>query len=206
MVQETTRGVRVAKWTAILGFLALLTCTYYLRWQLMELNRVRTSADHARAGHQARRLIEDFPDQQRRHEVELRNYELQKQHYELMLALYRSDAKAYAERMKEPNAPPQIPQHLQPPRPPEEVRELAEIQGRFLSRRHEYFASAAALAWVAWLAALAMAGGLLYLVLFEPSGRFVYLALLAMGFVFLIGPAFHSLLSVIAGFLEPPGL
>src|SRR5688500_3778477 len=153
---DQTRGVRFAKVLAIVGFLALVTCTYFLRWQLMELNRVRTSADHARAEHQAKRLVESHPQQQRRHEVELKNYELQKQHYEQMLELYRADPVAYAARAKEPHAPPEVPFQPQPPRPPEEVRELAEIQSRFLSKRHDYFASAAVLVWVAWAAALAM--------------------------------------------------
>jgi len=35
---------------------------------------------------------------------------------------------------------------------------------------------------------------------------FLYFALLVMSFVFMIGPSFHSIISAIVGFLEPPGV
>ncbi len=61
--------------------------------------------------------------------------------------------------------------------------------------------------WVAWIAATALVGGLLYLIMFDPAGgRIIYFALLVMSFVFMIGPAFHSIISAIVGFLEPPGV
>ena len=59
--------------------------------------------------------------------------------------------------------------------------------------------------YVAWAAALALTGGLLYLLLFDRAGpRLIYLAVLLLSFVFLIGPSFHSILTTIIGFLEAP--
>jgi hypothetical protein len=61
--------------------------------------------------------------------------------------------------------------------------------------------------WIACAAALALAGGLLYLLLFDVNGnRWFYVIALSISFVFLIGPAFHSILTSIIGFLAPPSV
>ncbi len=60
---------------------------------------------------------------------------------------------------------------------------------------------------VAGLSSTATVGGLVSLLLFDRRGsRWVYLALLSVSFVFLIGPAFHSLLTGMIGFLDAPSI
>jgi hypothetical protein len=61
------------------------------------------------------------------------------------------------------------------------------------------------LTWVACIGALALVGGLLYLLMFDVDGRrLYYVIVLLISFVFLIGPSFHTILSTIVGFLEMP--
>ena len=52
-----------------------------------------------------------------------------------------------------------------------------------------------------------LVGGLLYLLMFDTTGqRWHYLVALTISFVFLIGPAFHSFITLIIGFLQEPGI
>jgi hypothetical protein len=199
------RGVGIAKLSALLGFLALLSTSYYLRAEVLELNRIRFSADEARAGYELKRLQETYPERVERHQVELKNYELQKEHYEKLSELYRKDLVKYLETAKNQPQPPQVPTRPQPPEPPEVQEKLSRINLEFRARKAHYFVMTGRLNWVAWVAALALAGGLLYLLLFDRAGpRLVYLAVLLLSFVFLIGPSFHSILTAIIGYLEAP--
>ena len=50
-----------------------------------------------------------------------------------------------------------------------------------------------------------LVGGLVYLLMFDANGqRWHYLVALTISFVFLIGPAFDSIITGIIGFLEEP--
>lgn len=199
------RSVGIAKLSALLGFLVLLSTSYYLRTEVLELNRIRFSADEARAEYELKRLQETYPERTERHQVELKNYELQMEHYEKLSELYRKDLVKYLETVKDQPQPPQVPIRPQPPEPPEVQEKLSRINLEFRTRKALYFVTTSRLNGVAWVAALGLTGGLLYLLLFDRAGpRLIYLAVLLLSFVFLIGPSFHSILTTIIGFLEAP--
>ena len=201
------RDIAVAKVSTLLGFLVLLSSSYYLRTEVLALNRIRFSADEARADYELKRLQETYPERAERHQVELKNHALQLEHYEKLSELYRKDLVKYLEMTKDQPQPqpPQVPVRPQPPEPPEVREELSQINLAFRARRYHYFVTTGRLNYVAWAAALALTGGLLYLLLFDRAGpRLAYLAVLLLSFVFLIGPSFHSILSAVVGFLEAP--
>jgi len=202
-----TRGVRAAKGIAIVGFLVLLSSTYYLRTEVLTLNQIRFSSDEARANYEIEELKRNHPQELERYQVELKNYELRKKHYEEMLDLYQTDYNAYVKRIKDEYKPPQLPAKPVPPRPPEYRQKLLEINADFRARKYHYFEITSLLNWVAWVAAIGLVGGLLYLILFDAAGgRLIYFATLVLSFVFMIGPSFHSIISAIVGFLEPPSI
>jgi hypothetical protein len=202
-----TRSITFAKTIAVVGFLALLCTTYYLRHEVLVLSEIGFSADEARANYDVNQNRQDYPEALERHKVALKNYELQKEHYEEMLKLYQSDYNSYVKRLKDEYRPPQVPASPQPPRPPEYTQKLVEIDAAFRSQKHHYFEVTGSLNWIAMAAALALVGGLLYLIMFDTAnGRLMYVLTLVLSFVFLIGPAFHSILSAIVGFLKAPGL
>lgn len=203
------RGLVVARLSVLLGFLVLLSSSYYIRTEVLALNRIRFSADEARADYERKRLQETYPERMERYEVELKNHALQMENYERLSKLYREDLVQYLELTRDQSQPqpqpPQIPIRPQPPEPPEVRETLSRINLEFRTRKAQYFATTSRLNWVAWAAALALTGGLLYLLLFDRAGpKLIYLAVLLLSFVFLIGPSFHSILSAIAGFLEAP--
>ena len=197
----------VAKIMAVVGFLALVVCTYYLRSEVLVMNHIRFSADAVRATHDLKELQESYPDRVRQHEVAMKNYQLQTQHYRTMLDLYENDYDEYVKRIKDEYHPPPLPNAPMKPDPPELAEQLFEINTDFRARKNQYFATISRLTWLACAAALMLSGGLLYLLMFDASGpRWHYLAALVLSFVFLIGPAFHSIITGIIGFLEEPGV
>ena len=184
-----SRCIGVAKVVAITSFLVLLSTTYYLRTEVLKLNEIRFSADEARAKYEMEELAKEHPRNIERYNVELKNYEL------------------YAKRLKDEYQPPQLPYQPLPPKPPEYTRKLSEINAQFRTQKHHYFEATSSLNWVAWIAAVGLVGGLLWLVMFDTAGsRLVYFMTLVLSFVFMIGPSFHSILSAIVGFLEAPSL
>lgn len=201
------RSLGVAKTLTLLGFLVLLSSTYYLRGEVLTLNKIRFSADVARAQHELERLKKEYPYEKDRYQVAMNNYQLQMKHYQEMMALYKADYDAYVQRIKDDYGPPQLPKKPQPPQPPEYKQKLSEINAQFRARKHRYFEVTSALNWVALVAAMCLAGGLLYLVLFDPSGgRLMYFLALVLSFVFLIGPSFHSIISAVVAWLKAPGV
>jgi hypothetical protein len=230
---DRSRLIPLAKVLSILGFLVLLTSTYYLRSEVLKLNRIGFSADQARAEYELAQLKENYPYEQerykiaqdnyerdleeldRRYEADVKNYELRRRHYEEMLGLYQTDYEAYVKRLKDQYKPPELPAaptppqkpaRPQPPQPPEYRQKLMEINNEFRGQKYHYFQATALLTWVALAAALCLVGGLLYLILFAENGRLFYFLTLVLSFVFMIGPSFHSILSAIVGFLEAPGV
>src|SRR5829696_830340 len=85
-----TRGNAAAKLCVLLGFLVLLSSSYYLRTEVLELNRIRFSADEARANYELKRLRESYPERIERHQVELKNHDLQLEHYQNLSEFYRN--------------------------------------------------------------------------------------------------------------------
>ena len=198
------RRLATAKVVAIVGFLVLLSSTYYLRSEVLTLNKINFSADHARAEYEQKQLEDDFPHEQERFKVAKENYELQMGHYEEMLKLYQTDKARYLRMLNAGYQPPQLPNKPKPPRPPEYTRKLMGINKDFRAQKHHYFEATSVLNWAALAAALCLVGGLLYLIMFETNGRLIYFATLVLSFVFMIGPSFHSIMSAIVGFLEAP--
>lgn len=201
------RHLRFAKLAAVAGFLVLLASSYYLRWEVLTLNRIRFAADETRSRYEIEAVNDSFPEQLALYDVAVKNYELQKQHYNEMLELYQTDYDAYVQRLKDEYQPPQLPSQPSRPRPPEYTQELTRINTEFRAQKYHYFSTTSALTWVAAVAAVSLAGGLLWLILFDPvSNRLIYLLVLVLSFVFLIGPSFHSILSAVVGFLEAPSV
>jgi hypothetical protein len=202
-----TKWLGLAKIVAIVGFLVLVCTTYHLRHEVLVLSEIGFSADEARANYEVDQMRKDYPQELERYAVALKNHELQKKHYEEMLKLYQGDYESYVKRLKDEYRPPQLAERPQPPRPPEFRQRLVEIDAAFRSQKHHYFEVTSSLNWIAMAAALALVGGLLYLTMFDTAnGRLMYILTLVLSFVFLIGPAFHSILSAIVGFLKAPGL
>ncbi len=227
------RLIAAAKMVAILGFMVLLSSTYYLRSEVLTLNRIGFSADQARSEYEMERAKEDYPYEQeryqvasenyqkqldemdRRYEADKKNYELRQRHYEEMLNLYETDYAAYVQRLKDEYEPPELPAvpsppqkptRPHPPQPPEYRQKLMEINAEFRAHKHHYFQATSVLNWIALAAALCLTGGLLYLILFDTNGRLFYFMTLVLSFTFMIGPSFHSIISAVVGFLEAPGV
>jgi len=201
------RNLLVAKASALLGFLVLVTCSYYLRSEVLALSHIKFSADELRAANQLKDRRESYPDRVKQHESALKQYELELKHYQEMRDLFENDYDEYVKRIKDKFQPPHPPGKPNKPDPPEVADQFYEINAEFRARKNRYFRTTSQLNWVACLAALMVVGGLLYLLMFDANGqRWHYLVALVISFVFLIGPAFHSIISGIIGFLKEPGV
>jgi len=204
---STDRGIVLAKSLAIVGFLGLLMMTYWLRSEVLGLSRIHFSADQKRSELEQQQFRDSFPDRQKRHEVELRNYEIQAAHYQKMLALYETDLEEYARLTKDTLEPPQLAQRPEPPMAPAVEEEFRAFQREFVARRYRYFQVSEWGNWIACLSALLLVGGLLYLLMFDLQGnRLYYLMTLALSFVFLIGPSLQSVMSALMGLMNGPSL
>jgi len=202
---DMSRLIASIKVVTVVAFMVTLFATYYLREEVLLLNELRFSAEDLRAERQLQRAKETYPQRLESHQIALKNYDLQLQHYDEMLKLYKTDYEAYAKRLEDKYQPPQVPYPPQKPEPPQLQDELLEINAKFRSQQHHYFASATALNWVVCASALILCGGLLLLIMFEAGPqRFAYLVVLGLSFVFMIGPSFHSIMSAVVGFLHPP--
>ena len=113
----------------------------------------------------------------------------------------------FIQRIKDKYDTPPQPTAPVKPDSPEVAEKLFEINTEFRIRKNHYFATATRLNWMACCAALLLVGGLVSLLMLDTSAqRWHYLVALVISFVFLIGPAFHSILTGIIGFLEEPGI
>jgi hypothetical protein len=201
------RHIGIAKCLSLLAFLVLLFTTYFLRSEVLDLTRIRFSAENVRADETAREVEEGHTELVAEYEARTKNYEVQMKHYRKMLRLYSEDYDKYVQRLQDKYAPPQIPRKPSRPRPPEVSEKLAAIDGAFRRRQHEYFDKTSRMNWVACGAALALVGGLLYLLMFDIEGkRLFYVVILVLSFVFMIGPSFHSILSGIVSLMRPPSM
>ncbi len=135
------------------------------------------------------------------YQVNVRNHELALKHYEEMLALYKSDYKAYVQRVKDEYRPPAMPvKPHRPESPPEYRQKLVEIDAAFRAEKHHYFEVTVVLNWVAMAAALSLVGGLLVSDPVRHGQRPANVRDHAgVELRFLIGPAFHSILGIRRG-------
>ena len=197
--------VGVAKIATLLGFLTLVFATYYIRSEVLALSDLKFSADQVRAEYERKQYRESFPQREAEYKAAVKQYELRKEHYEEMLELYRTDYDGYVQRIEDKYRPPNVPTAPNPPRPPEITEQLSQINAAFRSRKATYFEASRTLNWVSCAAALSLVGGLVTLMLLETGPtRWHYLVALVICFVFLIGPAFHSILSGIIGNMTEP--
>jgi len=199
------KTLALVKCMTILAFIVTLWSTYYLRSEVLELNRIRFSSDNVRVDQDLTEMKESYPTRAAEHEIQMKNYELRMGHYEEMLELYRTDYDAYVKRLEDEYQPPQFPANPRKPRSPELSDELAEINAEFRAQQYHYFDTTSRLNWVCCVSALLLVGGLLFLMMFDAGNqRILYLVVLILSFVFMIGPSFHSILSAIVGFMEAP--
>jgi len=201
------RHVRIAKYVSLIAFLVLLYTTYFLRSEVLDLSRIRFSAENVRSDERIEEMKTTHPLRLEEHKAAMSNYDVQMKHYKKMLKLYQEDYDAYVKRLKDHYAPPALPTKPRMPRSPEVSEKLARIDVAFRRRQFAYFDRAVRLNWVACIAALALVGGLLYLLMFDTEGkRIFYIVILVLSFVFMIGPSFHSILSGIISLMRPPGI
>ncbi len=202
-----SRLIVFAKLAALFGLVVLVSSTYFLRREVLDLAHLQFTAELAQAEHQLTQLHESHDDRVAHYEAELKNYELQKQHYDTMLELYRTDYFSYAQRLEDDFVPPSLPYAPVAPQAPEVAEELFAYNTEFRARKLQYFTSVRSLNVVSWIAAISLVGGLCILILFDEKGpRWLYFAALGMSFTFLIGPAFHSMLTGAVGLMPgPPG-
>lgn len=204
---KPSKVLAVVKAVTIVAFMITLCATYYLRSEVLKLNTIRFSSENIQAEENLREMKESYPVRVTEHEVQTRNYELQMEHYRAMLELYRTNYDEYVRRLKDNYQPPQLPQKPQKPKSPELSDQLGKINADFRAQQYHYFATTSRLNWVCCASALILVGGLLFLIMFETgSQRMLYLAVLLLSFIFMIGPAFHSIMSAIVGFLKAPSL
>jgi hypothetical protein len=203
MISESR--ISAAKVIAMIGFSILVVITYWLRSEVLGMSRIHFSADEKKVELERQRSRESFPERQTQYEVSLKNYEIERAHYEKMMEVYQRDLEEYANLTKDRLAPPQVPQRPEPPRPPEVEDEFQKIQSEFAMRRYRYFVVSEYGNWIACLGALLLAGGLLYLLMFDVHGnRLLYFMLLAFSFLFLIGPSLQSVMSALIGLMHAP--
>jgi hypothetical protein len=202
-----SRIIASVKLAAIAAFLVTLGATYTLRSEVLELNEIRFSADHARAEQRLRDLEASRALRIAEHQAQLQHHEIQETHYAEMLELYRNDYTAYVTRLEDDYRPPPLPTRPQPPKDPALGEQLVEANAAFTAKQHEYFATTQRLNRVGGASGLLLVGCLLALILFDSGyQRALYFATLVLSFTFMIGPSFHSLLSAVVGVLEAPKL
>jgi hypothetical protein len=104
------RHLTIAKCVTVVAFMVTLSTTYYLRSEVLALSRIRFSAENLQAEENIKQLKESYPVRVAEHEAATRQYELQMDHYEEMLHLYRTDYDGYVQRLKDKYQPPDLPQ------------------------------------------------------------------------------------------------
>lgn len=200
------RLIPIIKLVTVAAFMVTLCATYYLRSEVLELNKLRYESNNLRSLDDQRQLRESFPLRMQEYKTEMQNYEIALGHYQEMLELYRSDYDAYVKRLKDDYRPPRLPTKPSLPDSPELSDQLAAIDAEFNQRQLNYFSRSAKLNWICCASALLLTGGLLFLIFFEDGKqKFLYVIVMVISFVFMIGPSFHSLMSAFAGLLRSPG-
>ena len=199
------KSLVAVKYVAIAAFVVTLFTTYYLRSEVLKLSKIRFSAEQLKAEDSQRERKQSYPDRSAEYQAQTKHYEIEQEHYRKMLDLYRNDYSEYVKRVNDQYRPPNLPPKPQKPQSPELSDGLANINMEFKTQQYHYFDSTSQLNWVCCVSALLLVASLLFLIMFETGGqRVLYLVVLVLSFVFMIGPAFHSIMSAIVGFLEAP--
>ena len=197
--------IAVAKCAALVGFMVLVFVTYFLRGEVLDLSRIRFSSDNVLADDELAEMKATYPIRLKEHEAQMKQYDIEQEHYRKMLELYSTDYDTYVKRLKDRYRPPLLPNKPARPQSPEMSNRLAKISIDFRKRKFTYFNRTSSLNWVACAAAMMLVGGLVFLLMFDANGkRIFYVILLALSFVFLIGPSFHTILSVLVGAMRAP--
>ncbi len=185
--------------------MATLSITYFLRSEVLTLNKIRFSSQDVLTKESLRQTKESYPIRMAEYETALKNYDIKMKHYEEMLDLYRNNYEGYAKRLKDKYEPPQLPSKPHKPTSPKLSDQLAGINAEFRTQQFNYFNNSIALNWFCCCSSLTLVGGLLFLIMFEEGNqRIFYLFVLILSFVFMIGPSFHSIMSAIMGLLNAP--
>ena len=201
------KAIIASKAVVIICMACLLLTTYMLRSQVLSLiNSIIDGEDIVEV-----ELMDRFeasePDRKAAYEAALGRYEIQMKRYRELLNLYQKDPEAYARQTREgrPVGAPPVPFKPEPPQTPEVQQQLAETNAEFRQTRQRYFKNAKRLNMFVGLCAIGLIGGLLFLIMFDPEkSRLAYLVVLVVSFVFVIGPALHSVVSLMAYGLQPP--
>ena len=112
-------SIKLAKFITIISFLVLLFSTYFLRSKVLELNTIRMSSQNVMAEENEKSLNDSLPQRTKEYENKLKQYEIQKKHYDEMLDLYQSDYEEYVKRIKDKFVPPRMPPNPVKPLSPE---------------------------------------------------------------------------------------
>lgn len=190
-------GVALKVLTAVcIAILMLLT--YVNRAKVLELTRLRASAEDVVAKQDIADFVESYESRQA-------NYEMAMEDYQRSMEQYRTDYEAYAASFAQRGGRPMPPRMPVKPQPPEVTRRLAEINVDFRHKRFAYYRDLERTVGVAGLAATVLTLCLLALLFMETgSARWAYAALLALCFTFLIGPALYTMLAGIVGVTRAP--
>ena len=75
------RSIILAKCASLAGFLVLVFTTYFLRSEVLELNRIRLSADSVRSDEEIAERKATYPVRLKEHEAAMKHYEVEMRHY-----------------------------------------------------------------------------------------------------------------------------
>ncbi len=201
------KSITAARVITIIAMMFLIATTYYLRSGILAMVNHQIDAQSATAQERLDNFADTAEFRQAEYEAGISRFDVAMSKYKELIELYASDFDAYQIKIGEEanTMPPPLPHRPYRPRKPEVADELAKINEAFRAERESYFSTARALNPVVALAAVALVGSLLYLILFDTNNaRILYVILLTLSFIFIIGPAFHSILSIAAYNLRPP--
>ena len=201
---SNTRSIEIAKLAALIGFLALVMATYYVRSDVLSIVQVQFQAEEERVAAEYSRMQQSRPNRELRYAAEVKHFEIEADHYRKMVELFATNYEEYVKKIEDKFQPPVLPREPILPDPPEVAERINAAHSAFVSRKNQYFKTAILSTWVSAVAASLLVGGLLYLLLFDVqnSQRWHYLAVLTLSFTFLIGPALPSILSGLVGVLR----
>lgn len=193
--------LKAVRWITVSGFVILLFTVYILRAQVVEITAMKYRVEDESRKVSDRRYEENFELRKKDYELQKQAYQMRVAHYNKMVKRFQEDYDTYRkERHPEAPIPPRLPE---PPSNPEEQKKVRELTTEFIAHRFGFYTTLYILCFVNLLGAAMLVGGIVTLILFErPKGRLAWLGLLVLSFVFLIGPAFHTILSALVGWLK----
>lgn len=149
-----SKTLSAIKCVTIVAFMVTLCSTYYLRSEVLKLSTLRFSSENIRAEDELREMKESYPLRVAEYEVETKNYDLEMEHYQSMLTLYRTDYDEYVQKLKDHFEPPKLPRKPEKPTSPELSDRLAKISAEFRAQQFAYYDSTSRLNWVCCVSSL----------------------------------------------------